>query len=231
MKGKEKTIMVIGAICVLLSVSLIGVTFAFLFGEDAENVLTVGEIDVMLREPNYPSNETDRILVPYRKLNKDPQLINTGTNNCIGFIKLTVPLEESVMITSDRKKEGEASYQEIFRLDVKEGTSGTTRGNLTYNSKWICFKITENDENHTHSYYFGYTDVLKPGSSTEPVFDTVMLKSILENSENLTEHIIAEGYGIQSGDFLDESIDADNLDEENLRKIFTIIENQRGMAE
>ncbi len=232
MKGNKKYIILIGALCVLLSIGLIGATFAFLFDSDsAENVLTVGEIDMMLQEPNYPSNPNDRILVPYQKLPKDPQLINIGSNDCIGFIKLTVPLEESILIKSDRKKEDTSKYQEIFEFGVTTGTESTTQGNITYNSKWICFKDAENEDEHTHSYYFGYTDVLNPGSKTEPLFDSVMLKSILENSENKTEHILVDGYGIQAGEYLDKSIDVSNLDETNLEKIFTIIENQRGMTE
>lgn len=233
MNEKKKNIILIGALCVLLSImGLIGVTLAFLFDSDStENVLTVGEIDMILQEPNYPSNENDRILVPYQKLPKDPQLINIGRNDCIGFIKLTVPLEETTMIKSNRKKEDAAKYQEIFKFDVNEGKTGTTLGNITYNNKWIFIKDTENTEKHTHSYYFGYSDVIEPGSKTESLFDNVMLKSILENSENFSEHILADGYGIQSGEFLDESIDAENLNRENLSKIFEILENQRGMTE
>ena len=90
-----------------------------------------------------------------------------------------------------------------------------------------------NEEEHTHTYYFGYSEVLKPNNKTEALFDTVMLKSILENGseENITEHILVDCYGIQAEDYLDESIDASNLNKENLTKIYTIIENQRGMTE
>ena len=230
MKNKQKRIILISALCVLLSATVIGFTVSYLTdSESADNIFTVGNIHLTLIEPKYPSNPDERVMVPYKTIDKDPQLVNSGKKNAFVFIKLTIPLENSTLINDDRSR-GMEQYQEIFKFGVNTGVDSSTKGNVTYNNKWVLCSDNIDNVKHTHTYVFGYSEVLKPQAQTVSLFDTVSLLSILEKgtNSNFTEDIIVEGYGIQSENILDSKINTSELDSVNLLKIYSIIENQRG---
>ena len=230
MKNKQKRIILISALCVLLSAAVIGFTVSYLTdSESADNIFTVGNIHLTLIEPQYPSDPNERVMVPYKTIGKDPQLVNSGTKNAFVFIKLTVPLENATLINDDRSRKNE-QYQEIFQFGVNTGVNSSTIGNVTYNNKWVFCTDIVDSQKHTHTYVFGYSEVLKPNAQTAPLFDTVSLLSILEKgtNSNFTEDIIVEGCGIQSENILDSTINTSEQNSDNLLKIYTIIENQRG---
>ena len=230
MKNKQKRIILIGSLCVLLSAAVFGFTVSYLTdSESADNIFTLGNIHLTLIEPGYPSDAKDRVMVPYKTVCKDPRLVNSGTKDAFVFIKLTVPLDNAALINNDRSR-GAERYQEIFKFGVNMGVDSSTSGNVTYNKKWVlCYDETDT-EKHTHTYVFGYSEILKPQEQTSSLFDTVSLLSILEKgiNSNLAEDIIVEGYGIQSENILDSTINTTQPDSDNLFRIYSIIENQRG---
>ncbi len=238
MEKQKKKQFVLGSLGVFLLVGIIAVTWAYLTDKHtANNIVTIGNVNVLLVEPSFPRDETP-VFTPYKLIAKDPKMVNTGTNDAFVFMKLTVPVENSIRIGNDRKRESTAkTKQEIFTLAPLGTYSGktvtlsdsTAVDTISYNAEWEFLYHDYTSNENTHTYYFGYTKKLNIGQSTVPLFDTVTLTSILEYDENrdLAEAITVEGYAIQTDNIMADDIDTTTLDRENLTKILTIINNQR----
>lgn len=239
-KNKKRTIFSIIAVCVLLAVFAVSVTFSYLNDrKTADNVFTVGDVYLKIEEPNYPEEESSRIMAAYSKVSKDPIIKNTGTNDEFVFMKVTVPLEEVTLITDGTR--GVKQKQEIFNIISNDENKNTLTENpdFTYNSNWLY--IENQTSGNTASYVFAYKKVLLASANTTadtisrvetvPLFDEVQLKGILEGDipENAFENIQIEAYGIQSDNMygvLDLNVDAPT--DEQLKEIYNIYVRQDG---
>lgn len=240
-KGKKRKIFLIISVCVLLSVLTIGFTFSYLSDrKTADNVFTVGDVYLRIEEPNYPEQASGRITVAYSKVSKDPIIKNTGTNDEFVFMKVTVPLENVTLINSDGTK-GEKKIQEIFNIISKDTNAQQCADNadFSYNNNWVYIEKQTTD--NTNSYVFAYNKVLLASAntdtdtvnrtSTEPLFDEIQLKSILEGdiSESAVENIKIEAYGIQSDRMYGvPDLNVDSPTEEQLKELYNIYVRQNG---
>ena len=79
------------------------------------------------------------------------------------------------------------------------------------------------------AYVFGYQDVLKPHDKTQPVFDKVQLRNVIEGELDLTKQdIVIESYAIQAQNILENenaAIDVSTLDVDKLGKIYDVFVN------
>lgn len=84
----KKKIMALCLVACLASTAIIGGTLAyFTDNEKAENVFTVGNVDIVLTEPNWNKEEVDDVY-PGEPLAKDPMVTNNGKNPCFVRIKV-----------------------------------------------------------------------------------------------------------------------------------------------
>lgn len=239
-KNKKRNIFLITAGCVFLAALTLGITFAYLTdNKDVDNVFTIGDVYLKIEEPSYPEDESDRIMVAYSKINKNPMVTNTGTNDEFVFMKVTVPLEDVTLVDADGKKDDNGKIkQEIFKL-ISNSNGAETQGNISYDPNWvfICDESTDN----THSYIFAYNKVLLASNNTtadtvdrvktEALFDEVQLKSFIEGeiSENVVEKIEIEAYGIQADKlFSINDLNPDSPTEQQLKDIYNIYVRQNG---
>lgn len=237
-KNKKRNIFLITAGCVFLAALTIGITLAYLTdNKETDNTFTIGDVYLKIEEPNYPEDESKRIMVAYSKINKDPMVTNTGTNDEFVFMKVTVPLEDVTLVKTDGEK-SDTKKQEIFNL-ISNSNEAKTQENISYNPNWvfICKEITED----THSYIFAYNKVLLASNNTttdtvgrvktETLFDEVQLKSFIEGeiSKDVVEKIEIEAYGIQADNlFSIEGLNPDSPTESQLKEIYNIYLRQNG---
>lgn len=84
----KKKIMALCLAACLAAVAVVGGTLAyFTDSEEAENVFTVGNVDITLTEPNWDAEEKEDVY-PGEPLAKDPTVTNDGANPC--FVRISV---------------------------------------------------------------------------------------------------------------------------------------------
>lgn len=236
-KNKKRKIFLIISGCVLLTALTVGFTFSYLNDrKTADNIFTVGDVYLKIEEPSYPEQESSRIMVAYSKVSKNPIIKNTGTNDEFVFVKVTVPLENVTLINTNGTK-GNKQKQEIFNI-ISNDTNAekcTDNADFSYNPNWLYIGKQTTDDT-ANSYVFAYKKVLlatndETAASTEPLFDEVQLKGILEGdiSENAVENIKIEAYGIQSDNLYGvPDLDIENPTDEQLKEIYNIYVRQNG---
>lgn len=90
MNAKKKIAAVALAAC-LAATAIVGGTLAYFTDTDkADNVFTVGNVDIELTEPNW--NEDNAVnMYPGEIVSKDPTVTNTGANPCLVRVKVEWP--------------------------------------------------------------------------------------------------------------------------------------------
>ena len=75
-------------------VSVTGVLAYFTDRKEAENVVTMGSVEIKLEEPSYPGNDSEEVhhIYPGQKIPKDPQVTNTGKNPAYIRQEVWIPL-------------------------------------------------------------------------------------------------------------------------------------------
>lgn len=224
------------AVCVLAGTMAIGGTMAYLTDKDAAvNTFTIGEVKADLIEPNYPGNDSDQVkeLVPNEEVKKDPQVVNTGTNDMLVFMTVEVPTANVTVVEDDGTK-GEKKVTDLFWL--KQDEPGEFHEN-SFDEAWMMLEDKGNvseTERTASKYVFGYTKAVPKGGTTEPLFDKVQLKNIIENEVAAGEplNILLTVYAIQASSILNDNIDlTGELSKENLGMIYDIYLNQSGLED
>jgi predicted ribosomally synthesized peptide with SipW-like signal peptide len=237
----------------LLGAGALGGTLAYLTdNENTVNTFTVGKVKIDGIEPSYPGNDSDDVkdLVPNEEIAKDPQLKNTGVNDAIAFIKVTVPVEDVTLVADDGTKSAKAP-QEIFWLKMNADEISTHANHFA--SDWI--ELTEEEGYYntggdkvsaysapgTRTYIFGYNKKVQGSSTTDgsaqtadnlktsALFEKVQLKNVLEGelAEGAARNLVVDFYAIQADEVLENSVDlSDTLDKTNLTKIYEIFVKQ-----
>jgi predicted ribosomally synthesized peptide with SipW-like signal peptide len=112
---KKKLIAALSALAVIGTAG-VGTTLAYLTdSEQHTNTFTVGDVKIELEEPAYTalSRAAKTNIVPNEELPKNPFIRNSGVNDAIVFMKVTVPVEEVTWVADDGTK-GTKKPQEIF---------------------------------------------------------------------------------------------------------------------
>lgn len=250
--SKRNTAMAVG-LATILGAGALGGTLAYLTdNENTTNTFTVGKVKIDGLEPHYPGNDSDDVkdIVPNEEVAKDPQIINTGINDAIAFIKVTVPVENVTLVADDGTKSAKAP-QEIFWM--KDSADALSAHANNFDSAWIELtdeegyynaegdKVTAYSAPGTRTYVFGYSEKIQGSTThdgtaqtdankiTTPLFDKIQLKNVLEGelAEGVARNIVIDFFAIQADEVLENSVDlGDTLNKANLTKIYDIFVKQ-----
>lgn len=226
---------------------IVGVTISYLIASTSkDNVFSLGDVKLTLTEDSFPSSIDDRIMPPKGIVKKDPCVINTGSSEQYVFLKVTVPLVKVQIVNENDNKINESgkAYREIFNIissdpEALSDTSGedfnvTDRGSFSYDPKWRFLKSYEDLTDCTHTYIFGYSELLPPENNniTKPLFDKIQLRNILEYeiTETDIESVRVNAFGIQAKELLNNVRISDTSDAsaDELTAVYALYEKQEG---
>ena len=168
----KKKILAIVLCVAMLAIAIVGGTMAYFTDDDAKtNTFTVGNVSIVLTEPNWDSTGAAEAfdVYPGEALAKDPTVTNDGANPC--FVRISV---EGLDQFADDFNGAMITY----RTDYVEGALGTD---------WVL---------HTDGYFY-YTKVLATGATTDALFDQVAMPFALTNSA-AAEPIVVTAYAVQA---------------------------------
>ena len=171
----KKKIIAVCLIVAMAAIAVVGGTLAwFTDTEDANNVFTVGNVDITLTEPNWTSTGSQDApeVYPGEPLAKDPTVENVGANPC--FVRVRVDgldcLGNAGMITTRYK------WNNVYNTD-----------------QWVYY-------NGYYYYMVNGCGVMQPGTKSESVFDQIVIPTGLTNGNAETEfnvHVIAQAVQAQ----------------------------------
>ena len=153
----KKKIVTICLVVALLLTAAGGTLAYFTASDDKENTFTVGNVSIVLTEPNWDTvgAAEAREVYPGEPLAKDPKVTNDGNNPC--FVRISVDgldcLGDAGMIT--------------YRTGHEPDALGTN---------WVKY-----------GNYFYYVKVLKPGESTTKLFEQIVIPTGVTNADRLSE--------------------------------------------
>lgn len=256
MNTKKKIISTVAALSILGAAG-IGGTLAYLTdSEQHVNTFTVGDVKIDLEEVGYSAltvaEKTN--IVPNQELVKDPLIKNTGVNDAIVFLKVTVP---TVYVTpvADDGTVGTKASNEIFFLKDTADTQATHANN--FDSMWIelngngsdiasketTVAATQGTDGY-RTYVFGYKTALTgsadghpssvtTGDVTNTLFEKIQLRNVIEDeiTQGKVQEIKVEAYAIQANDIILDNQDSalitsGNLTQAQLTEIYDIFVTQ-----
>ena len=179
--------LLLSAAILAVAATLTGGTSAFMTdAETGENSVKMGELSIELSEPSFVP---DRVLQPRETVEKDPQVTNTGSVPALVYLKVAIPLKNVKTVSHETKEILPAELHELFSFEASE--AWTLVGRYNY---------AEPIGRHDAIYVYGYRDVLAPGATTPPLFETVTFLNILEGElpGGAGAVIGLDAYGLQS---------------------------------
>ncbi len=248
MRKNNKKAITAAAACALAGALAMGGTMAYLTDVDQEtNTFTIGEVKVDLTEPDYPGNDSDEVksLVPNQEVIKNPQITNTGINDALVFMTVTVPVDEVTVVAPDGTK-GTKEATDLFWFKDTDDTLADAVNH--WDEEWI--QLTDKEfftdasgmaagslsdaADGTHTYVFAYEREVSGGAATSALFDKVQLKNVIEQEldPEAAQNIVVKAYAIQAAEIL-ESGNTDlteTIDETNMGKIYDIYLKQNEIA-
>ena len=262
MQNKTKSKLL--ATCAVVSALALGVggTLAYLTDNETHtNTFTVGNVHIDLLEPSWPQVDENKNgvpdeaedLVPNQEVNKDPKVQNTGENDAIVFMRVTVPMKD-VSLVADNGTVGNHAVQELFYM--KQTNDAINVHGNHWNDSWqelpdkeVVYQAPDaNPKTGQKVYVFGYKTVL-PGNNnngtsiespldanthtTQPLFNKVQLKNILENeiSSDQIQNIKVESFAIQADHIINNNVEinpTEPLSAAVLGNIYDIFVKQNG---
>lgn len=174
---------VVGGVVALAAINL---SLAYLMDtETADNIITIGNVQVSIEESKFESNQT---LAAGRIIDKDPKVVNTGTNDEYVFLKVAVPKRSVTLLYESnvtengiiKHKEGEIQKEksdyEIYKLQASgDNTDSISIGN--YASPIVDFSyhkgnnITDGTANVAGWYYLPGTTQPKEETISDKKYD------------------------------------------------------------
>ncbi len=221
---KHRKPILLSVMCCAIAVA--GIIAALAYGsitDEITNTFSVGKVKIVLTETEYPGNEVSAV-TPNGEISKNPQISNIGINDAYVFLKVTVPLRE-VTVADANGRCSEKEMQEIFYMKTSENSIYKTEN--SFGDKWVELEEYREKREETQTYVFGYKDALGSFKATEPLFDKVQLKNIIENEidpEQLQE-INIKAYAIQSENIPGQT-GGNDLSQEELTQIYQMIESE-----
>ena len=221
-------------ICVLAGVlaastAIGGVAAYFTDTDTSVTTFTVGKIEIDLQEPTWEEKEdmdTNGIpdeaerMEPAQTITKDPLVENTGTNDAYIFVTVETPYCNLVTVNADGSK-NQAKDVAVYSYEsntnwVLLGTAYEKDAEDNYISEKKLYAYAKED---------GACIPLKPGASTNTLFDAVTMANVAEGQmlENQTLEQAIVAYGIQTSNLQVEGSDA--------KSIWAIISNQSEVVE
>lgn len=204
---------------------------------DAEtntNVFTDGKVQVDLVETAYDAAVEagqNVHMVPNQELAMDPKIENTGINDAVVYLKISVPVKEVTKVADDGTKETRAKKEIVYLKD--EADKITDHAN-NFDADWVQLTDKESGtalDGDTRTYVFGYKKAIGAGESTSTLFEKAQIMNVIENDlvPDATENVKVEVYAIQKDNILkaDGAYEiTDNMSAEDLGAIYDIFMKQ-----
>ena len=167
---KRKILALALTLC-MAAILIVGGTLAYFTDtDDATNTFTVGNVDIILTEPNWDGSGSEDApeVYPGEPLAKDPTVTNDGANPC--FVRI-----------------------QVTGLDCL-GNAGM----ITYRTDNVTDKLGENWVLHTDGYFY-YNKVLEVGAKTDALFDQIVIPTGLTNGDAETEfNVVVTAEAVQA---------------------------------
>ncbi|MDR1927184.1 MAG: hypothetical protein LBQ33_00925 [Oscillospiraceae bacterium] len=145
------------------------------------NIVTVGKVDVLLREPAWDAHTPEDVkLYPNREILKDPRVKNTGNTEAYLFLEVWIPVRTVRTVSGSNKAVVlPAAPCELFTF-----TAHSAWTELTAQAR----SETDGGEDYRVRVY-AYKAVTAPGFETEPLFQSVKFLNMLEGEINMGAQI------------------------------------------
>lgn len=212
-----------------------GGTLAYLTdAETATDTFTVGQVAIDLVETAYDAAAKageNKKMVPNQEVAMDPVVENTGINDAITFLKVSVPVKNVTQVDDNGDKSAPANHELVF---FKDSADKITDHANNFDANWVQLADKEEGTDHagdTRTYVFGYKKALAKDESTTALFDKVQVMNVLEDElvPEAVQDIKIEAYAIQKDNILNSegAIEiTDNMDAATLGEIYDIFINQ-----
>lgn len=233
--GRGLRLALAAACCLLTGGLMIAGAYAYLTDTaEATNTFTVGNVKVTLKEPGYPGNDSPQVKnqTPGQETPKNPQVENTGKNDAVVFMQVSVPMRELTPIT-DGKISGEKTLSEVFtmKLDGDSAQPGTNH----FRDSWVLLNGGKpSADGKNKDYLFGYSRRIQKGQTTDALFDKVQLVNFREEEIGAKDSLSIgiRTFAIQADSILDgeTQVNTDGtIGKETLEKIYEIyaLQNER----
>ena len=175
-------------------VSVTGVLAYFTDREEAENVVTMGAVEIELEEPSYPGNDSEEVhhIYPGQKIPKDPQVTNTGKNPAYIRQEVWIPLGD-VRVYNPEGGCMALEDTELVTYTLLDGWK--EEESLREQVEW--------DGALYMRHIYSYNRILEPGEKTSPVFSELKVINLIEGEipGGTLEKIPVKAHGIQSQGF------------------------------
>lgn len=173
MLNKFKKRLLLLALTAATGCSTFGLTMAYMSDRNViRNVITVGDVAINLTETKWNPDSGINIL-PRTTVDKNPQVVNTGSLDAWIFLKVKSPKKNIVTVDNTTKKKNSAANVELFSFQP--------------NGTWELVSTTEKAD--SVEYVYGYKTLVKPNGTTQSLFDTITMVNYLEGSINPTEKL------------------------------------------
>lgn len=224
---KKKIITLLVAAYLLVGIVIILTISLFVTFDTVTNRFEAASLEISLLEDHYDrlSPSEKMTLVPNKTLPKDPRIQNIDKTDAFVFLKVTVPVSGVTDVEADGTKPSKLR-QEVFRLKTEANKDDNTR-ETDFNTSasendefWIElpeFETGTDLSGDWRTYVFGYSVFLRPGETTETLFDYIQLKNLVqyEISPDDLMNVRVDAYGIQA-DYVDGF-----MNEQGVKKIVT----------
>jgi predicted ribosomally synthesized peptide with SipW-like signal peptide len=206
---KKKLLIMGGALACLAGVG--GIMAYFTDTDDEVNKFTIGEIEIDLQEPNWPTDDEDgdevpdehEDVLPNETIAKDPKILNTGVNDSYMFLEVKVPAANVVVANPDGTKNTRAMTELFaFKHYAGEGEQRALADGI--NPAWVQVSKSDVVDGYvTYVFAYGAADamtVVAKDAETATLFDAVTFANIIEgqNYEGTNLTINVKAYGIQT---------------------------------
>ena len=201
MKIKNKRTKLLILSCVLAASVAVGTVIAYLTdSKNTDNIFKIGDVDIVITEPEYPDDISSRVMVPHSIVPKDPRITNVGQNDAFVFMKITVPVIEAEPVKDDNTLKNPFSFNgaeripgnenmEIFRMisddpvtpkteTIPESITEQSEKNL-YMSSWYMLE----DFNYNSHWYL--IDMTNNDNNTNSYL--FAYRSVLVSADNVTQ--------------------------------------------
>ena len=161
-KSNRKRLIITLSVIILLSVLSVGILIAFLTDSDSRNnKMTAGEnVNELTGEYTPPDSQG----VNDNVYQKEVTVKNTGNVSC--YVRVYVDLSDSEILDKTEFSTDKTNFYSANPENVNSFANNLT----AIGNNWVYIS---GDSNEKLNGYYYYTQVLKPGESTKPLFNWV----------------------------------------------------------
>lgn len=191
-KSYLKLLLILTAL--LLAAGCMGIAAFFTDADRALNTFTIGNIQIILLEPEYDAAGKDgrENILPDIDVVKDPQIKNSGENPAYVFLRVSVP-KESVELYDPED------------ISVKYSARETELFSYEKSDDWVLINSETGDDYNTYVYAYASSSEMTTLDSleTSPVlFKEIHYKPVIEGQiDGRSLHIQVQAYGISVQSF------------------------------